>query len=357
MHINPDARPWIVAGPASALARLRPLISVHQSRRPVLVFESLREITPYLNLNDADLNDAAAVLCVGDAQCSPGTALPGVFLATGNRRRIPTGWLPDAGEPLEIYAHAAAEAQLRCNSSSRRGPVVLLGQNEQRALELTARIAGDLKDVMPVFQWTEERITRQDLVNALRVGPGAAIYCGHGLANGWMGYGGFDGHDALAACGHPIGAVLSLSCSIASRPASSCVRSSCVHSSHHQSSLRRSSSTQALSLQGDLSFAENLVLTGLCCAALGAAEQTLHHRNVELALAFARALRSESVTTLADLVGAEGVREWDLDGYRIIGDPLAPLIGHVDATEKALAVFAPGPDEPLPVAPLSSWAS
>jgi hypothetical protein len=44
-----------------------------------------------------------------------------------------------------------------------------------------------------------------------------------------------------------------------------------------------------------------------------------------------------------------------LNQYRILGDPLTPLIGDPEAPEKAAAVFAPAPDDPLPVIPLSSW--
>lgn len=104
-----------------------------------------------------------------------------------------------------------------------------------------------------------------------------------------------------------------------------------------------------------MSFSEEIVLSGLCATALGAAGLTLHRRNAKLALALAQALRCTS-TTLADVLLAPGVPLSPLSRYRIIGDPLAPLVGDPHSLEKARRVFAPAPDEVLPVVPLSSWA-
>jgi hypothetical protein len=41
--------------------------------------------------------------------------------------------------------------------------------------------------------------------------------------------------------------------------------------------------------------------------------------------------------------------------YRIVGDPLTPLAGAHGSGPAARAVFAPGPDNALPVVPLSEW--
>ncbi|HLJ87292.1 MAG TPA: hypothetical protein VKZ53_10755 [Candidatus Angelobacter sp.] len=317
-----DAYAWIVAGPALALARLSVLASAHRSHRPVLEVGSLQEAIPHLN-------HAAGVLLVGGMHRSL-SDLPGVFLEAPNGRRVPVGWLPDVGGRLETYAHAAAQVQLRCGQGQERGPLALLGENGSRYLDLTGKIRTileDTQDKLALVQWTAERIVRRDLVKALGVGLGAAIYCGHGVAAGWVGYGGFDGDDAAAACGNPIGAVLSIACSV-------------------------SAGSGALQ-----SFSENLALSGLCAAAFGAVQPTLHERNVELALALSAALQSPAIITLADLVSASGIPADGLESYRIAGDPLAPLLGDAGAMVKARAVFAPAPNDILPVVPLSSWAA
>lgn len=313
-----NKRSWIVAGPADALARLDPLISGHRIHRPVVVADSLEDITPHLG-------NAAGVLLIGGLRRSPRTALPGVFLTAANQRRVPAGWLPDAGDRLANYARSAAEVHSRCARNKQCGPVVLLGQKEQRSLDLTAQIATEIEGSAPVFQWTEERIVRRDLITALGVGPGVTIYCGHSVAAGWIAYGGFDSADVEAIRGHPIGAVLSISCSTSAR--------------------RRNG----------LSFSEDMVLAGFTAAALGATGRTLHDQNVELSLALARAFHSPSIVTLADLVSDPGVPAHSLARYRIIGDPLAPLFGYPDATARAIQVFAPGPDDPLPIMPLAAW--
>jgi len=321
----------VLAGPADSRARLSPLISAHRNFRPVREVDSSAFCdSDFGSSLGSHLNDAAGVLIVGDARKSPRSALPGIFLRDQNGRRVAAGWLPDIAERLETFAIAAAEVQLRRTPQRRSpeanlGPVILLGESESRALELADRLADSLIDKIPVFQWTAERIRRADLIAALRGGAGAAFYVGRGTPAGWFAYGGFDISDANLACGRPIGAVLSLTCSVACRS------------------------------EKALSFNEEMVLSGLCAAALGATGLTLHHRNVTLALAAAQALCCNS-PTLADILLDPAIPPLSLSHYRIIGDPLAPLIGDAQSLEKARRVFAPAPDEVLPVIPLSSWA-
>ena len=308
---------WVVAGPAHARARLSPLISAHRNCRPVREVD-LSAFCP------SHLDDAAGVMIIGDPRKSPRSALPGVFLRARSGRRVAAGWLPDMADRLEAFARAAAEVQLRRTPQANCGPFVLLGESEQRALDLACRLKETLIDTAPVFQWTAERIRRQDLVSALQCGAGAAFYLGRGTSAGWVAYGGFDAGDASLARGCPIGAVLSLTCSVACRSGTT------------------------------LSFCEEMVLSGLCAAALGAAGLTLHRRNVRLALAVAQALQCTS--TLADVLLERGIPVVSLNRYRILGDPLAPLIGDPHSLEKAQRVFAPAPDAVLPVISLSSWA-
>ena len=108
---------------------------------------------------------------------------------------------------------------------------------------------------------------------------------------------------------------------------------------------------RGLSLEDGFELLREMVLSGLCAAALGAAGLTLHRRNVRLALAVAQALRCCS--TLADVLRWHGIPLACLNRYRILGDPLAPLIGNPHALEKAQRVFAPAPDDVLPILPSS----
>jgi|SRR5580658_155729 hypothetical protein len=308
---------WVVAGTTDARRRIGPLIAAHRNYRAV------REVDPSV-FCDADLDDAAGALIVGDSRNSPRSALPGPFLRARNGRRVAAGWLPDIGERLEIFAHAAALVQMRQTPEANRGPFVLLGGREERALDLAGRLADGLAGTAPVFQWTAERIRRTDLTAALQGGVGAAFYVGRGVSAGWAAYGGFDAGDARLSCGRPIGAVFSLTCSVASRSGT------------------------------ELSFCEEMVLAGFCAAGLGAVGLTLHRHNVGLGLAAVQALRNS--TTLADVLLGPGIPPAPLSRYRIVGDPLAPLIGDALSLEKARRVFAPAPDEVLPIIPLSSWS-
>jgi hypothetical protein len=314
-----ERRTWVLAGPAAALARLAPLIEMHRRRRPVHLAVSPQPIEPYLE-------EAAAILLVGAAAGTPRRSISGLFIRSASGARIPAGWLPDAGERLAVYVRAAAEVQNR-NVQQSPGPCVLLGELDPRASDTVGRVGAALPGHLETFRWTSERVSRTTLVEALRCGPGVAFYFGHAVAGGWAGYGGFGCASAARAAERPLGAVISLSCSTASRP-------------------RRG-----------LSFSEELVLSGLCAAAFGAVGPTLHRQNVALGLALAGALAETAVVTLADLVESALAPEGSLDHYRIIGDPLARLNGAPGSAAAARLVFAPAPDDPLPVVSLSAWGA
>jgi hypothetical protein len=360
---QPESGAWVVAGPKSALARLSPLIDAHSRCRPVRVVETSAlsrqqrdqqlQMQPHLQLQmlQQQINDAASLLLIGDSRRSPRTALPGIFVRAANGRRIPTGWLPDVGDRLFDYAQAAAEVELRTIPEPTRqneeqprpinsapGPFILLGEFSSRALQWAEWFSSEFPDQSPIFQWTAERITRANLITGLRFGAGAAFYFGHGAPSGWFGYGGFDKSDAIAARGCPLGCIISFSCSVARRP--------------NQSSSANS-----------LSFCEDLVLSGLCAAAIGSTRASLHHRNVEWSLAFAQILRRRRATTLCDLLSDPALPLPALNSYRILGDPMAQLIGDPECESNSKKIFAPAPTDTLPVIPLSaqrrclsSWA-
>jgi hypothetical protein len=307
-----NAPSWILAGATSSLSRLEPLIEAHRAQRPV-------HIVAHSDAIGSVLNEAAGVLVVG------GTAPPEVFMRAPNGTRIPVGWLPDAKDRLACYARAAAEVQARTDTNA---SVALLGEFDPRALALVSRVAAALPADAATFQWTAERLSQAALIEALGCGPGLALYFGHAVAGGWAGYGGF-GCNAISrvARGRPIGALMSIACSAASRP-------------------RRG-----------FSFCEEAVLSGACAAAFGARGRTLHHANADLGLALARVLAASPVPTLGALLLAASPADRALHRYRIIGDPLARLLGAPGSIAAARSVFAPAPDDPLPVIPLGAWTT
>jgi len=312
-----EARAWVVAGRAEALARLEPLIEAHRARRPVRILGP--EYAP------SDLDDAAAALVVGDPRLTPRRGLPGVFLRASNGRLVPVGWLPDAGKRLETYAVAAAEVQRRRNAPATRGPFVFLNERDERAIAAVGQVTAAMPSRDRAFRWTSERISKLGLLCALQGGQGAAFYFGQGAARGLAGYGVISKSEVRTVRGYPLGVFLCLTCSVSSRP-------------------RRG-----------LSFCEEAVLSGICAASLGATGHTLHQGNVQLGLAFAQALHSPAISTLSALLLSSCVPVALLKKYRIVGDPLAKLVGHPDSLERAERVFAPAPDGELPTIPFARW--
>ena len=307
----------VVSAAPAALALLEPLLQAHRRRRAIHVASG--------TIDGPLLQTAAAALCVGGEGATPGRALPGPFLTRPDGSSVPVGWLPEAGARLAVYARAAAEVQDRQPAETAAGPYLLLADFDDRALDTAARMQERMPLEAAVYRWTSERIHRDRFVEALGDGAAAAFYVGHGLAGGWAGYGGFGVAAAAEAARDPLGAVLSISCSTAARP-------------------RRG-----------FSFCEELALTGLCAAALGAVSRTLHRLNVALALDLAASLADDPCPTLASLLLA---CSWPPDlvaRYRIIGDPLAPLLAAPAAAAAARAVFAPGPEDKLPVVSLADW--
>jgi hypothetical protein len=316
---EPENGALVVSAAPAALTLLEPLLQAHRRRRPVRIAPASCAIEGPL------LQEAAAVLCVGGAGATPGRAVSSPFLDRPDGTKIPVGWLPEAGARLAVYARAAAEVQDRRLERRRSGPFLLLGEFDDRALNTVVRMQERMPREAAVHRWTSERLPRHALIGALRGGAAAAFYVGHGLAGGWAGYGGFGVASAAEAARVPLGAVLSLSCSTAARP------------------------------RDGFSFCEELALTGLCSAALGAVSRTLHRLNVALALNLCSALAEDPCPTLASLLLACDWPQELLTRYRIIGDPLAPLAAAPAAAAAARTVFAPGPDDILPVVRFADW--
>lgn len=317
----------LVAQP-QALVALQPLIDAHRERRPVHVF------APDANWQ-AQLDDVAGVLIIGERKRSPRTAMTAPFVTSNSGRNIPAGWLPSVNQTgLSCFAVAAAEVQRRVGPG---GPIGLLGQWDAQVKHMVERSLDILSGQSeapsaPVFWWTADRLIRRDLLTALRNGLGLAIYFGHGRPYGWSGYHGLHSRHLQFATGRPAGAILSLTCHTAKRH------------------------------RGQLSFAEMIPLSGLAGAAFGAVQATRTVDNWRWGISMCEALASQSVRTVGELIlractdNSEG---WEAcRHYRLLGDPLTPLLGAQDAAETCAAVWAPAPDaSPVPPGYLQSYCS
>lgn len=313
------AAPWVVAASPIALAALAPLLESRRALQPVV--ELVDGVEALLAAPERHLpRGAAAVLIVGPRRRSPARMLPGPFLCDAQGRRVPVGWLPDVGDGLAVYAHAAARVLARPRAI---GPVVILGQWEDRFLRVGLRTARwfekhDTAGVL-AFHWTADRISRLDMLAGLAdTAPGLALYFGHGRPRGWAGYHGVRLDHLFEPWPEPVGALLALCCENASR------------------------------LRTGTSFAEALALRGVFAGALAAVRPTLHEHNRRLGPDLCEALTSQPIATLAELVLALPPADWARTPYRFIGDPAAPLAGAPGAAERAARVFAPAPDDPLP---------
>lgn len=322
MATSSTADEWVLAVPRGALSSLQPLVDAHSARRPVRLLVREKVEVPALEGITAELTRAAGVLIVGDRRRSPRSVLPGPFLASPEGRQVPAGWLPLGGPAsLERFAATAAEVQAR---SGEDGPLAFVGQWDEQVTRMVDRSLGILRGPggeprLPVFWWTADRLIRRDLLTALRIGLGAAIYFGHGRPYGWAGYHGLHTRHLVHAQGRPAGAVLSLTCHTASR--------------------RRVGT----------SFAESVVLEGIAAAALGAVSATKTLDNWWWGASLCEELAKHPATLGELLLRACPPRPKAIEAYRILGDPLALLRGAPGAREAGTRVWAPAAhDSPVP---------
>jgi hypothetical protein len=224
------------------------------------------------------------------------------------------GWLPDDDcDALATFALAAARVVRRSVEAPRSGPVALLAQWDDRALALADELEPRLGPA--AFRWTAERVARRDLVDGLGCGVAAALYVGHAMPWGWVGYGGVTAGELAAAVLEPLGCVLTIACDAAAP------------------------------WEEARSFSEALPLSSACAAALGATRKVLHESNRALAYALCTAL--PTAISLDELLAA--VPAEMLDGYVICGDPAAPIASASGAREWAASLYAPAPHASLQV--------
>ena len=194
--------------------------------------------------------------------------------------------------------------------------MAVLGQWDARFLHLADRMEvrlGERGSTLETLRWTAERVTRAHLVRGLRYGIGAAIYFGHGRPEGWAGYHGLRARHLAEAGGEPLGAVLSVTCLTASR------------------------------WRTGLAFSEEIAAAGVAAGAFGAVSPVDHVESMRWMLGLADALRGGERQLGPALVRA--APEADQGGpFRILGDPLAALVGAPRSATRAARIFAPAPD-------------
>lgn len=299
--------------PRATHSTLRALIQAHERQRAVQLIAC--EAAPSQAQLGEWLHGAAGALLISDRRRAPRTLLPGPFITIAERR-VPIGLLPYTTlSDLERVAQIGAQVLRRRGTA---GPLALLGQWEQRYLQLVTRMVVNLeKDrpaPMPILRWTADRITRDALLKGLAAGVGMAIYFGHGRPNGWAAYHGLRDHHFKQWQGQALGALLSVSCYTASR------------------------------WRMGLSFSEQIVLRGVAASALGAVAPVQHLDNMRWMIGLVAALQQGADTLGAALCLAAPAESSACAYYRILGDPLAPLVGASESYARSRQIYAPAPD-------------
>lgn len=269
--------------------------------------------------------DSSATLRPGT---TAGTASDRTETASAHLRRT-VGVGPDlvsvpllCADGADARSGPAFDREIPASSRPLPGPVVVLGQWQDRFLRVSARTVRWFEKhggVRGVHRWTAERIVGPDVIRGLMHGPGLAFYYGHGRERGFAGYHGLRAKHLPEIWPEPVAALLAVCCDLASR--------------------RRIG----------LSFTEELVLRGAVVGALAATRRTLHDHNRQLGPAFCEALVPGGARTLAEVVARAPIADGILPGpYRFIGDPAVPLLGAPDAAARCAEVFAPAADTELP---------
>ncbi|MFK8023168.1 MAG: C25 family cysteine peptidase [Ilumatobacter sp.] len=238
--------------------------------------------------------DAEAILVIGPRRRSPRTVLPGPVVTATDGRVVPVGWVPDVGaDGLARFAERAAAVHARAESCHERTTAILgsrLDRYEDLARRIERLLSADHADA--AHRWTASEQMMEDAIDGLGSGPAAVCYVGHGRPVGWAGYRGVRA-EHLEQLDQPSALVMSFTCRTASR--------------------RRVG----------ISFAEQLVVQGSTAACLGAVVATDHQWNGRWAYRMCRSL--DAARTVGELVVAARP-ELGQSPYRLIGDPLAPLL-------------------------------
>lgn len=296
----------LLAAPRDCMHNLRVLVAAWRSTGVSVERLAFDNVLPDLAERIQARDDLDAVLLVGSARRAPATVLTAPFVMDRNNRRVPIGWLP-ATNAVSLRRFALTAARVHRRGGSEQG-VALFSQWHPRYLRIVDRMEILLRHRLRIFRWTSDVITREGLIHAMGSGLGLGIYVGHGRPIGWVGYHGMRRRHFNSFAGEPMGAILSLCCRTASR--------------------RRTG----------LSYAEALPLLGVAAASFGATFDTLHTDNTRWAVAICDVL-AKGVTRVGELVAqAAPPFPGNASPYRLIGDPLAPLIAPPVAFQRADAV-------------------
>jgi hypothetical protein len=308
---SPAPAPTVgIVAPAAALDALAPLRRAYSRRgigEVVVAGEALPTPGDIVELANA----VDAVLLVYPPNRSPRTVVPWPAAPVADGRRVPVGIVPGSGGDLDRFAMGAAAVHLRAiGHPAADTSVVLLAQRSARYLDLAGRIRRLLgeQDVADdsVFWWPADEIVRDDVTVGLRLGLAVAVYVGHGRPRGWVGYAGVRANH-LDGMLIPGALVVSLACQTSSR------------------------------YRTGRSFTEALVAQGTAAAAIGAVGKTRHIANARWSLRLVDALAAGAPTAGELLVAAEPEGALTRN-YRLVGDPLAPLLDAPGARAAARAL-------------------
>jgi len=312
-----SVRSWVAIGPASLLDVLVPLRDEHRRVGPAeLVPVEPENIERFVN---EFRGERTALLVVEDPN------------APGFRHRFQSPMLRASGsiigwlrlEHRELSAYARRAAALLERRRRERPTLVLLAPRERRYVDLLEELEASARSSELVsFRWSAERIRREPLTEALRLGASSVLYTGHGARNGWFAYGGLTAEMIVGAESwnfDETNAVLfSLSCSTGR------------------------------------GFADGIVAGGAAGAVLAPLRDPLHLHSRALAHAIVRALGSRTAA-LYEILERTERDGGSLDGYAVVGDPAVPVASAVGAERRGAAVFAPAGDAVL--AADASWGA
>jgi len=257
------------------------------------------------------LRGAAAAILVGE-RIPARRAVGGTHVRDTDGRPVPVGIAVDT----DAAWRTMVEVERRTTTRFGPGPIALLGSRDERAVELASSVERRLSGPHgpTVRRLTADRLGRFALGESIRSGTGMALYVGQASRLGWSGYGGVRPDHFEGDAWVPLGAVCSITC------------------------------YGAAATRATASFAEQLVGSGKAAAVLGAIGLVRHEADVALAEAIAERIGA-GARTLAETLPPDNPT---LRLYRIIGDPLASLIGARGSRRAIRAVFAPAPDAHLP---------
>jgi hypothetical protein len=262
-----------------------------------------KEVPNHRELNKT-IGDHQAALFFFPARRAPGTIIENLFLTNHRGQAVPIGLVPVKGKgTIRNFCRTASKLQKRPQVER---SLAVLAQRHPRYLKVASRIEKYLHQHSSwhCFNWSSDVVIKEDMFTGLGSGMGLAIYLGHGRPKGWSGYYGTR-IDHFSKSRKPMGAMVSLCCHTASR--------------------RRVS----------ISFAENLVLKGISGASLGAINATLHQDNTRWAVRMMEVKPTVGLTIGELLRQSAPPNKNALTSYRLIGDPMSPVLTNPEALEIA----------------------